>query len=74
MTMIGLTQGMQPIVSYLDGKSDIQKRDKVFKLTLKYSIVIGLVALIVTLTFRRELISMFIDDTTINDLAQKYLP
>lgn len=73
MTMIGLTQGMQPIVSFLNGSKKVKRRDKVYKATLKTSITMGLLSFIFIMIFKRGLISMFISDMDINILTQKYL-
>lgn len=73
MTMIGLTQGMQPIVSFLDGSKETIRRDIIYKITLKASIAIGVLSFIFIIVFKKGLISMFINDMDINIVTQKYL-
>ncbi len=46
LTMVGLTQGMQPLVSYLSGMNEVKIRRKLLNFTLVCSLVFGLFSFI----------------------------
>lgn len=62
MTMIGLTQGMQPIVSFLNSRGEYKKRDSIFRLTFKSSLVMGVGSFLLTLVFKKVIIGFFTTD------------
>lgn len=62
MTMIGLTQGMQPIVSFLNSRDEYKKRDTTFSLTLRSSVILGFIFFLFTLTFKEVIIGFFTTD------------
>ncbi len=59
MTMIGLTQGMQPIVSFLSSQEEYRKRNSVFYLTLRSALIFGFGFFLLTLIFRERIIGFF---------------
>jgi len=69
MTMIGLTQGMQPIVSYLNSKGKHKKRDEIFYLTLKSALVIGLSFFLLTIIFKGTIVGFFTTDLETSDFT-----
>lgn len=62
LTMIGLTQGMQPLVSFLEGMGDHAKKEKLFKLTIKASLVLGLFSYILVSLTGSHIVSAFVRD------------
>lgn len=62
MTMIGLTQGMQPIISFLSSRKEYRKRNKVFYLTLRSALILGFGFFLLTLIFRETIIGFFTSD------------
>ena len=65
MTMIGINQGMQPLISYYNGKGDKETISKILKLGLKSVIVFSLVFFIASQVFTENLVALFINPTNI---------
>lgn len=70
MTVIGLTQGMQPVIGYNYGA---QHFDRVWK-TLKLAIIAGVscttLGFLLSELFPHAIVAMFTDDSRLNDLAE----
>ncbi|MCS5421090.1 MULTISPECIES: MATE family efflux transporter [Psychrilyobacter] len=62
MTMLGLTQGMQPIISYLNGQEDFKRKKQLLFLTLKAACIIGIFSYVVVLFFSKSISSLFLND------------
>jgi len=69
MTMIGLTQGMQPIISFLNGRKERSKNKKLLFLTLKIAFITGIFFYIVILFFSKYIVSLFFNDPILIKLA-----
>jgi len=62
MTMLGITQGMQPIVSFLNGQNNNRLKKKLFRTALKSVLIIGVTSAIFVYLSGRHIISLFISD------------
>ncbi|WP_036931733.1 MATE family efflux transporter [Proteocatella sphenisci] len=60
MTMIGITQGMQPLVSYYLGKSDFESCKKFFKLAMSMLFFVSILVCYMSLSKTSAIISAFI--------------
>lgn len=70
MSMIGINQGMQPLISFYYGKGAIKSVKYILKLSLLSVGILSLVTFIGTNTFTSEIVNVFIDG---NDPAIKFL-
>ncbi len=61
MTIIGVSQGMQPLISFYNGKNDYDSIKKLLNLALKISLVLGILFFILSQMFTEKLVSLFID-------------
>ena len=62
MTMIGSTQGVQPLCSYYYGKKDVNSIKYLLKLSFKTITLISLTIFILCLIFAPQIVSLFITD------------
>lgn len=65
MTMIGFTQGVQPLCSYYYGKKDLDSIKYLFKLAFKTISSISIIIFILCLIFAPQIVSLFINDESI---------
>lgn len=63
MTMIGINQGMQPLISYYNGQKNNEKILKLLQMSLKTATVFGLFFLIIAQIWGNELVMLFISPT-----------
>lgn len=63
MTMTGITQGMQPLVSFYYGKEDKPTCSYLLKLAMRYAIVCSAAAFLIGVTYPQPVVSTFIDKT-----------
>ena len=63
MTMIGINQGMQPLVSYYYGKSEDKKYTYIFKVALRSAMFASLTAFLIGIIFPGPIVSLFIDQS-----------
>ena len=61
--VIGISQGLQPIVSFNYGAGNYRRVKKAYKLALMASFVISMIAFVMCQVFPRQIISMFGDGT-----------
>lgn len=61
MTMIGITQGMQPLSSYYFGKEEFSTIKKLLSMSLKTVLVVSIVIFVVCIFFDDQIVQMFID-------------
>ncbi|WZL72977.1 MATE family efflux transporter [Clostridiaceae bacterium 35-E11] len=75
MTMVGITQGMQPLVSFFYGGGDKESIKRIFHMALKSVTMASILFIAVSQCFTDELISMFIDSSnnTIYQLSKEAL-
>ncbi|CAH2214402.1 MATE family efflux transporter [Tepidibacter aestuarii] len=66
---IGISQGIQPLLSYNYGKKDYKKVNKVFKMGVKTNFVASLVIYLLLLVFGDKIISIFNSDKTLIKLT-----
>ncbi|MDG9730581.1 MATE family efflux transporter [Ignatzschineria sp. RMDPL8A] len=59
MIMVGLTQGMQPIVGYSYGAAKYERVEEALKYTIKIGMTMGLVGLIISLFFPHVVVNLF---------------
>ncbi|MCC5910547.1 MAG: MATE family efflux transporter [Clostridiaceae bacterium] len=60
MTMIGINQGMQPLISFYHGKKDYENIKRLLNLGLKTALIFGLLFFISSQIFTEQLASLFI--------------
>lgn len=66
---IGISQGIQPLLSYNYGKEDYEKVKKVFKMGVKTNFAASLVIYLMLLIFGEQIISIFNTDKTLIKLT-----
>jgi putative MATE family efflux protein len=69
MLILGLCQGMQPIAGYNYGAGHNNRLRQVYVLTLKISVIIGLVGSVVTCAFPAQFSHIFTSDTNLISLC-----
>ncbi|MDL2217252.1 MATE family efflux transporter [Christensenellaceae bacterium OttesenSCG-928-M15] len=62
MTMAGISQGVQPLVSYYYGRGDTATYKKLWRYALVSVAIISLVAFAATMVFAEQIVSVFIVD------------
>lgn len=60
MSMVGTNQGMQPLISFYNGKEDYKSIKRLLNLALKTSLAFGLLFFISSQLFTEQLVSLFI--------------
>lgn len=63
MTMVGINQGMQPLISFYNGREDGEKAKKILRYGLEFSMAFALLFLFVCQFFTDQLVALFIDPT-----------
>lgn len=66
---IGISQGIQPLLSYYYGKGDFEKVDKVFQMGLKANFTTSLIIYIAIFLFGEKIISIFNGDDSLIKLT-----
>ncbi len=61
MTMVGLNQGMQPLVSYYFGKGEYATQRYILRLSMKTAVFFSVLAFAIGVTYPDPVVSMFID-------------
>lgn len=64
MTMIAITQGMQPLCSFYYGRNDINNINKLIKLSLKSILISSILIFLICIIFAKEIVFIFIKDTS----------
>lgn len=65
MTMLGISQGMQPLVSFYYGKGDRESIKKLLKLSLLTVSISSAFAFLVSICFSKPIVSAFLDSSNI---------
>ena len=73
LTMIGLTQGMQPIVTFLRGKQDYPRISEAINLTIRTALVICTSAYISVFFFGDYLAALFLTDAGLIQLSHQIM-
>jgi putative MATE family efflux protein len=66
---IGISQGIQPLLSYNYGKKDYTKASKVFKMGVKTNFVVSVIIYVLLLFFGKQIIGIFNGDETLIKLT-----
>lgn len=64
MTMIAITQGMQPLCSYYYGKEEFKTIKKLIKIGLKAVSISSIAIFIICIVFAKEIVYIFIKDSS----------
>lgn len=68
---MGYTTAVEPVISYHYGSGNILMRKKVFRLSIAWSVILGVVILVLLYVFREQVIGVFYDKgTEFFDIAQ----
>lgn len=73
MTMIGISQGVQPLVSFYHGKNDIAIIKKLLKMSLLTVLITSLLSFIISTIFSNSIVSIFLDSSnyTLHSFTKK---
>lgn len=74
LIIIGVCQGMQPIAGYNYGAGHPQRLKRVYVLTMKVCVVLGILSSVLGCAIPRLISMAFTSDTTLLDISQKALP
>jgi len=74
LIIIGVCQGMQPIAGYNYGAGHPDRLKKVYVLTMKVCVVLGILSSVLGCAIPRLISMAFTSDTTLLDISQKALP
>ncbi|WP_053957201.1 MATE family efflux transporter [Inediibacterium massiliense] len=67
MTMIGINQGIQPLISYYDGKGEYKNIQTLLHLALKTAIVFALIFFVSSQFLTDQLVSFFINPSDVTE-------
>ena len=73
MLQLGLAQGIQPLVGYCFGARDYDRMKKTIRFSIVCNLIIGATMTAFYIFFRRQVISMFIDNAEVVDYGVKML-
>ncbi|MBQ9517454.1 MAG: MATE family efflux transporter [Eubacterium sp.] len=73
MLQLGLAQGIQPLIGYCYGAKNYTRMKKSMRFGILCNIIIGATMTAVYIFFRRQVISMFIDNAEVVDYGVKML-
>ena len=73
LTMIGLTQGMQPIVTFLRGRQDYVRITETIKLTIRIALAICTAAYAGVFFFGNHLAALFLKDAELISLSHQFM-
>lgn len=59
MPIVGITQGVQTIIAYFDGKQDERKKKKTLAGTIAYTVLYGLLGMILVYAFGEDILAVF---------------
>ena len=73
MTMIGITQGAQPLCSFYYGSDDVKSLKYLFNITLKTIAIVSIGIFIICIIFAPAIINVFITSNDINLINQSII-
>lgn len=73
MTMIGITQGAQPLCSFYYGSDDVKSLKYLFNITLKTIAIVSIGIFIICIIFAPAIINVFITSNDINLISQSII-
>lgn len=68
MTMVGLNQGMQPLVSFYYGRGELHIKNYIFRLSMIAAVFFSLLAFILGFSYPDPVVAMFIDPAENHEL------
>ena len=74
MPVQGITQGVQPIMSYNFGAGNYRRVRQVFRLLLRTTLTVTIAACVITALFPKPLALIFNDDRELVELVRKVMP
>lgn len=74
LIIIGVCQGMQPIAGYNYGAGHPQRLKRVYMLTMKVCVALGILSAVLGCAMPRLISMAFTSDTALLDISQKALP
>lgn len=60
MTMIGIAQGMQPVVSFCEGRKDYESQNQILTMALKTSLIIGFIFFLASSFYGDVIMKLFL--------------
>lgn len=73
MPIVGITQGVQTIIAYFDGHREENKKKKALIITIGYTVIYGLVGMVLIFSFGKNILSLFASSGTIYQLGNVIL-
>lgn len=73
MPIVGITQGVQTIIAYFDGQQEEDKRRKTLVSTIGYTVLYGLMALVLIYAFGAKILSVFSNTSDVYQLGKEVL-
>ncbi|UYM17996.1 MATE family efflux transporter [Endozoicomonas euniceicola] len=73
LTMIGLTQGMQPIVTFLRGRQDYVRITEAINLTIRTALMICTTAYAGIFLFGHHMAALFLNDAALISLSHQFM-
>lgn len=73
MPIVGITQGVQTIIAYFDGQQEEDKRKKTLVSTIGYTVLYGLLGVVLIDTFGADILSVFSNSSAVCQLGNKVL-
>ena len=73
MPIVGITQGVQTIIAYFDGQQEEEKRKKTLVSTMGYTVLYGLMGVMLIYTFGANILSVFSNSSDVYQLGKEVL-
>lgn len=73
MPIVGITQGVQTIIAYFDGHNEKEKKKKTLINTMTYTVLYGLIGMILIYTLDTNILSLFSNSNDIYQLGNTVL-
>ena len=73
MPIVGITQGVQTIIAYFDGQQEEDKRKKTLVSTIGYTVLYGLMGVVLIYTFGTNILSVFSNSSDVYQLGNEVL-
>lgn len=73
MPVVGITQGVQTIIAYFNGKRDENKKKKALMTTICYTVIYGLIGMAFVFFFGKNIVLLFATSDTIYQLGNGIL-
>lgn len=73
MPVVGITQGVQTIIAYFNGKRDENKKKKSLITTICYTVIYGLIGMAFIFFFGKNIVLLFATSDTVYQLGKRIL-